>query len=157
MRIKLQRSLDVGYFSRMVNHPDISPFVRDDSMTGDIDLSPIDSADNYLLKALVDDQEAGFAILLVKGNDLELHSGLLKPYRGRIAIELGRLLVEWAALHTAAMRLLTWAWDSARNVILVTKAIGFREDNRELWPFSVAGVRVNRVNFSIDLNNLRTV
>lgn len=89
MKIGFQRSLDTGYFNQMVNHPDIGPFVRDDSVVGDIDLSSIDPRENYLLKAVVDGTHAGFAILVVKNDDLELHSGLLKAFRGAIAIELG--------------------------------------------------------------------
>lgn len=153
MDIQFQRSDDAAYFNRMTNHPSISPFIRDDVTQGELDFSKVDMNACHCLKCLVEGQEAGFAILIPTDEGLELHSGLLPQFRGRIAIEAGKELVRWAFTQTSCRKLTTWAWDSARHVLLVTKAIGFTEESRRDWPHTVNGKHVQQVHFTIDFDN----
>ena len=156
MDIEFQRSSDAAYFNRMTNHPSISPFIRDDTTQGEIDFTNVDMERCHCLKCLIAGKEAGFAILIDTGDGLELHSGLLPEFRGRVAIEAGKKLVRWAMSQTNCRKLTTWAWDNARHVLLVTKAIGFAEESRRDWPHTVNGKHVQQVLFTIDFDNLKT-
>lgn len=155
MHVEFQRSDDVAYFNRMTNDPDISPFIRDDATPGELDFSQVDMSTADFLKVLVDGREAGFAILINVDGDLELHSGLLPEFRGRTAVVVGRELVKWVFWHTKVRRLTTWAWDTAKNVLFVAKAIGFKESARVDWPNTVNGKPVKQVHLEIDLSNLK--
>lgn len=155
MHVQFQRSADATYFNRMANDPDISPFIRDDATLGELDFSRVDMSTADFLKILVDGREAGFAILIRVNGDLELHSGLLPEFRGRTAIVVGRELVKWVFWHTKVHRLTTWAWDTAKNVLFVAKAIGFKEADRVNWPNTVNGQPVKQVHLEIDLSNLK--
>lgn len=159
MKIELQPSHDVGYFNRMVNHPEILPAVRDDRRTGALDLTALDDGNNILLKVLVDDREAGFIIMLVRPEEdaLEMHSGMLPDFRGRIALEVGRRVIDWAVHQTSFRKLVTWAWDVARHTCFMARIIGFTEESRSDWPYTVAGKKVQRVLFNIDLQPLRGI
>jgi hypothetical protein len=154
MQISVQPSQDMGFFNRMVNHPDISPFVRDDSVIGDIDCSMLDDSNSIRLKILADGSDAGFFILIHKLiGEYELHSGLLPQYRGRHAVSAGLAIIAWARDSGICSRLTTWAWEHARHVLLITRRVGFQEFAREYWPNPVNGQRVRRVLFSIDFNS----
>lgn len=156
MKIELQPSHDVGYFNRMVNHPAISPFVRDDRYLGEIDFAVLDTGGNIFLKLLVDGEGAGFILLTDEhDNTYEMHSGVLPEFRGAVARNLGHQVIRWIAENTSANKLITCAWDNAKNVILMARLVGFHEDRRELWPYTVHGKNVSRVVFSIDLNLFR--
>lgn len=155
MHVEFQRSDDVAYFNRMTNDPDISPFIRDDATPGELDFSRVDMSAAQLVKILVDGREAGFAILIDVDGDPELHSGLLPEFRGRTAIVVGRELVKWVSRNTKGRRLTTWAWDTAKNVLLVAKAIGFTESARVRWPNTVNGKPVKQVHLEINLSNLK--
>lgn len=150
MNISIQPEFDLEYFNRMINHPDISPYVRDDRYVGALDCSPLlDGAGNVFLKISVDGQEAGFAIMILSGdNDYEMHSGLLCSFRGHTAVEIGRRVVEWMG-DFGAKSLRTYAWENARHVRLMARMVGFEETNREDWPFTVDGQWVRRVNYAI--------
>jgi hypothetical protein len=155
MTISVQPSHDVEFFNRVVNHPEISPFVRDDLVTGDIDCSLLDDSNSVKLKILADGGDAGFFILIRKvAGEYELHSGLLPQYRGRHAVAAGRAIIAWARDSGICSRLTTWVWEHARHVLLITRRIGFHEDSREDWPNTVHGQRVRRVLFSINFNPL---
>jgi RimJ/RimL family protein N-acetyltransferase len=156
MQISVQPSHDIGFFNRLVNHPEISPHVRDDRYLGEIDFSLLDNGANILLKILSDDEPAGFALLTDEQDDTyELHSGILPGFRGSIARQIGRQVVNWVAENTNANRLITCAWDNAKNVVFMARLVGFEEQHREQWPYTVHGENVCRVVFSIDLNHHR--
>ena len=155
MIISVQPSDDMEFFNRMVNHPDIAPFVRDDSSTGYIDCSLLDDSNSVRLKILADDVDAGFAILInTRTDEYELHSGLLPQYRGRLAIAAGLAVIAWARASKVCSRLTTWAWENARHVLLITRRAGFQEERREDWPNTVNGMPVRRVLFAINFNPL---
>lgn len=155
MLISLQPSNDNEFFNRVVNHPEISPFVRDDSVVGDIDCSPLNDSNSVRFKILADGVDAGFFILIRKlAGEYELHSGLLPQYRGCNAVSAGRAIIAWARDSGICSRLTTWAWEHARHVLLITRRIGFQEQSREDWPNTVHGQRVRRVLFSINFNPL---
>ena len=155
MTISVQPSDDMEFFNRVVNHPEISPFVRDDSVVGDIDCSQLNDSNSVKLKILADGADAGFFILIRQcPGQYELHSGLLPQYRGCNAVSAGRAIIAWARDSGICSRLTTWAWENARHVLLITRRIGFHEDSREDWPNTVNGQRVRRVLFSINFNPL---
>lgn len=155
MTISLQPSNDSEFFNWVVNHPDISPFVRDDSVVGNIDCSSLNDSNSVKLKILADGEDAGFFILIRKlAGEYELHSGLLRKYRGRHAVAAGLEIISWARTSGICSRLTTWAWEHALHVLLITRRIGFHEDSREDWPNTVNGQRVRRVLFSINFNPL---
>lgn len=156
MDISVQPSHDIGFFNRLVNHPAISPHVRDDRYLGEIDFSLLDNGANILLKILVDGEPAGFVLLTDEHDGVyELHSGSLPGFRGSVARQIGRQVIEWVAENTDAGRLITCAWDNAKNVVFMARLVGFEEEHREQWPYTVHGKNVCRIVFSIDLNRLR--
>lgn len=157
MIVSVQPSDDMAFFNRVVNHPEISPFVRDDMVVGDIDCSVLNDSNSVRLKIIVDKVDAGFAILIrMKAGEYELHSGLLSQYRGKIAVAAGLAIIAWARASNVCSRLTTWAWESARHVLLITRRIGFQEEARQDWPNTVHGKRVRRVIFAINFNPVST-
>jgi len=157
MNVSVQPSHDIMFLNRMVNHLDISPFIRDDRTTGKIDCSVLDASNSIILKIVVDECEAGFAILLKQVGacqTYELHSGLLPGFRGSGAIAAGRAVIAWAKNFGLCQKLTTWAWEHARHVLLVTRRIGFQEERREDWPNTVNGKQVRRVIFAINFSPL---
>ena len=155
MNLELQRSHDLDYLNRMVNHPSIFPFIKDDTVTENVDLSALDTNSNFLLKALADGKEAGFFVLLATDNGIELHSALLPEFRGKTAIDFGNLVISWTAKHTNYDKLTTWAWDFARNVIWAIKKVGVKEESRVDYPNTVNGKNALKINYSINLSNIR--
>lgn len=153
MTISVQPSHDIGFFNRLVNHPTISPHVRDDRIIGNIDLSALNTSENVFLRLKVDEKDAGFAVLVRHGSIFELHSGLLPEFRGAIALDFGRSVLEWARNELRCEKITTWAWEHARHVLLITRLLGFKEVNRVDWPYTVDGHPVRRVDFSINFNN----
>lgn len=138
----------------MVNHPSIFPSIRDDRQVEPFDCEPLNTPQNLLLELWADGREAGFAILLRRGETIfEMHSGLLPEYRGRRAILIGKQIVSWVSVTKLVTKLTTFVWDSAKNVLFVTRAIGFKEDCRGPWPHTVNGRHVQQVSFSIDFPN----
>lgn len=134
----------------MINHPEISPYVRDDRYVGELDCTALFKDDkNVFLRISVDDCDAGFAVMVhVADNEYEMHSGLLPKFRGHTAIGIGRKVVEWMG-EFGAKYLRTYAWENARHVRLMARMVGFEEVNREDWPFTVDGQWVRRVNYAI--------
>lgn len=153
MQISVQPSHDIGFFNRLVNHPEISPHVRDDRIKGAIDLAPLDTSENVFLRLGVDGRDVGFAVLIRHGSIFELHSGLLPEFRGAVAINAGKSVLNWVRNELRCEKLTTWAWEHARHVLLITRLLGFKEVNRADWPHTVEGRPVRRVDFSIALNN----
>lgn len=156
MNLELQRSHDLDYLNRMVNHPSILPFIHDDTqdVAKGVNLS-VDTDQNILIKPLVDGKEAGFFMLLANGNEIELHSGVLPEFRGIVSIQLGKMLIKWVADNTNYEKLTTWAWDFAKNVIWAIKKVGFTEENRFNYPNTVNGRNALKINYSINLSNIR--
>lgn len=150
MNISIQPSFDLGYFNRMINHPEISPYVRDDRYVNALDCSPLMEADgNVFLQISVDGEEAGFAIMIRMGDDeYEMHSGILPPFRGQIAVEAGRGVIEWMG-EFGAKCLRTFAWENARHVRLMARMVGFEEVSRQDWPYTVNQQSVRRINYAI--------
>lgn len=153
MHVQIEQSHDMAFMTRMVNHPSIYPFIRDDSITGHVDCCVLNDSNSRSLRVMVDGQEAGFALLMRQGDGYELHSGLLPGFRGRIAIEAGKAVIDWVTKHNLCDRLTTWAWANARHVLLVTRILGFKEESRDDWPNPVNGQRVQRILFSLSINH----
>lgn len=150
--IAIKQSHDVGFFNRMVNHPAISPFVRDDTSPAVIDCTPFDTPDNVMLEIHVDGNEAGFAVMVRKAKEIfEMHSGILPEFRANNLRVIGREIMRWMMQNTPCKELQTYAWSTAKNVIVAARLIGFQEISREDWPNTVAGSHVLRVNFSTQL------
>ena len=148
VKIEVQPSTDIAFFNRMVNHPTISAHVRDDSIVGAIDCSPLAEGDHHLLQILGDGQEAGFIILLSGGNgEYEMHSGFLPEFRGKTVIEAGKAAIRWAEQRPEVKRLTTWAWGHARHVQFIARKVGFTEISRSPWHNTVNGAPATRVNF----------
>lgn len=149
---------DTAWLNRMVNHPDIAPHVRDDSTPPTIDVSPLADTKSVFLRIDCDGHEAGFAIFVFFGNGkYELHSGMLKAFRGRNALEAGRAVLRWMRDNTGCQEIMTWAFSCARNVILITRLLGFREITRFAWKKTVNGKSVDRVNYSLSANAIKGV
>lgn len=153
MHVSVQPSRDIGFFNRMVNHPQISPHVRDDHIQGVIDLTPLNTGGNVFLRLGVGERDAGFAVLIRHGSIFELHSGLLPEFRGAVALSAGKAVLEWARKELRCEKLTTWAWEHARHVLLITRLLGFKEVHRADWPYTVEGRPVRRVDFSLALTN----
>ncbi len=151
--IKVTSSRDFDYFNRMMNHPDIYPFVRDDSIDGQIDVSVLNKKANVFLKVEVDGHEAGFAFFVAKGVFCyEMHSGMLSDFRGAIAIKSGISVLDWMFVNTDAETISTFAWSSAKNVIFAARQVGFKEVSRSPWKSTVNGERIDRIVYSLSIS-----
>lgn len=153
MSVQVQLSQDTDFMNRMVNHPSIYPFIRDDSINGFVDCAVLDDSNSRRLRLLVDGREAGFALLMRRDDGYELHSGMLPEFRGRTAIAAGRAVIDWVTKQNLCDRLTTWAWANARHVLMVTRVLGFKEEARDDWPNPVNGQHVQRVLFSLSINH----
>lgn len=153
MSILVQPSREIGLFNWMANHPEISPYVRDDRTQGAIDLAPLNTSENVFLRVAVGNVDAGFAVLVRHGGIFEMHSGVLPEFRGSTTLAMGRAVIDWARNQLCCEELTTWAWEHARHVLLMTRLLGFKEVNRVDWPYTVGGRSVRRVDFSIAFNH----
>lgn len=149
---------DTEWLNRMVNHPDIAPHVRDDATPPSIDVSPLAHTPSVFLRIDCDGHEAGFAIFIwFDGEKYELHSGMLKAFRGRNALEAGRAVLRWMRENTACREIVTWAFSCARHVVVIIRLLGFTETNRSKWLATVNGQAVDRVNYSMSAAVLKGV
>lgn len=136
----------------MINHPEISPHVRDDSTVGELNIAPLNNHTNVFLVVNWNGEPAGFATMLSRGFGVyEQHSGMLEHYRGHHALKAGREVLKWMFLNTDCDTMATWAWSSAKHVAGMAKAIGFIEDCRSKWPNTVKGESVDRITFTLTL------
>jgi hypothetical protein len=149
---------DTEWLNRMVNHPDIAPHVRDDSTPSTIDVSPLADTKSVFLRVDCDGHEAGFAIFIYFGAEkYELHSGMLKAFRGRNTLDAARAVLRWMRDNTPCQEIVTWAFSCARHVVVLVRVLGFTETNRSKWPATVNGQTVDRVNYSISAAVLKGV
>jgi len=143
---------DVEIVNRLANHPDIAPHVRDDSVTGTIDLSSLCNGANVFLLIQFDGEPVGFVIMVKIAQGIyEQHSGILAAHRGREALHAGNEVLRHMFRRTDCMTVVTWAWVTARHVRLMARFLGFTEQARELWPNTVNGLRAERVIFTLTL------
>jgi hypothetical protein len=153
MKILVQPTEDRDFLNRMVNRPEIFPFVTDDRHVMPLDCSSLHTEQNFILRVTVDDVEAAFAAFLDRGKGTyEMHSGVLPEFRrGGLVVKMGRAVVEWMMTHTNCTLLITWAWAHAKHVRLMTRLIGFKEGVHEEWPYPVGGERVTRIHYALPL------
>lgn len=142
-------SRDIALFNRLINHPDIAPHVRDDSTPDQpLDVSPLNTEQNVFLLVKADDEPTGFAIMVGLGNGMyEQHSGMLATHRGHHALRAGREVFRWMFCNTDCTTISTWAWSTAKHVLLMARALGFVEKTRARWNHTVNGIAVDRVVF----------
>lgn len=141
---------DIQAINRLINHPDIAPHVRDDSIPlGQVDISCLNPDTNAFFLVMDSEQPVGFVIMLGLGCHVyEQHSGMLKTHRGHNALRAGREVLRLMFESTDCLTISTWAWASAKHVIRMAKALGFVEGQRMMWPNTVNGQRMERVMFS---------
>ena len=156
--ITVVQTSDMSWLNRMVNHPDIAPHVRDDSSPETIDISQLSETQSVFLRIDANGTPVGFGIFVFLGNDTyELHSGMLKGFRGSNALDAGRKGLCWMRDNTGCREITTWAFSCAKNVMIITRMLGFREVSRSPWPATVCGLRVDRVNYSISTDAIKGV
>lgn len=148
--ITVRPSRDIAIFNRLINHPEISPHVRDDSTTGELNIASLNTHSNFFLRVDANDHPVGFVLMLARGAGVyEQHSGLLKAYRGHNALRAGKEVLRWMFLNTDCATVSTWAWSSAKHVMLMARYLGFVEESRSKWPQTVNGQSVDRVIYSM--------
>lgn len=147
--ISVATSRDMTLFNWMINHPEIAPHVRDDATPGPMDLSPLNTYGNIMLRVDFNGQAVGFAVMLAKGQGTyEQHSGIMEAYRGHNALRAGREALRWMFLNTDCETMSTWAWSCAKHVAMMARAVGFIEEARTKWPATVNSQAVDRVTYT---------
>lgn len=146
--ISVSQSREMAVFNWLVNHPEIAPHVKDDSNTGKIDVSALNNGVNDFMCVEWNGKPIGFAIMIRVGDGVfEMHSGILEAYRGQRALDAGREVLKWMFLNTDCEKVTTWAWSSARHVMLMARVLGFTQSSRSSWPNTVHRETVDRVNY----------
>lgn len=143
------RSLDFEYFNRMIHHPDIFPSLHDDVDSKLASAEILNTGKNIFLKVEHEGEGVGFAMLLTDDEtSYEMHSGMLKDFRGRFALKSGIAVLDWVFIFTNAREVTTSSWSNARNVMWAASQVGFVEVSRSPWRNPVRGERVDLVNYS---------
>jgi len=152
MNPHITASRDLGYFNRMMNHPEIFPSIHDDSSDSALDISSLNKKANVFLKIECEGREAGFAFFVAKGVFCyEMHSGLLEEFRGAFAIRAGHGVIDWMMTNTDAEVISTFCWSNAKPAMWAARQIGFREVSRAAYKHKVNGEPVDLAAYTIDL------
>ena len=148
--LTIKPSRDAAALNLILNDPEILPNIRDDSIKGEANAAPLMNRFNHLLLIMDEEKPVGFALFMAVGpNIYEMHSGILKDYRGARAVEAAKEIFDWMFIRTDCETITTWAWSTAKHVLFMAHAVGFTEDSHMPWPNTVAGEKVERFAFSL--------
>lgn len=125
-KITVTRTHDATLVHELLTHPDIWDASTDDGTPPVDEFEPVMDDALFYLVPHADDLAMGIFLLLPKtSTTFEWHTGILKEYRGKHAIEAVERGVEWMRDNAGALKLITWVETDARNVYIFAKACGF--------------------------------
>ena len=124
--IEISRTCDPGLVTELLTHEDVWDEGKDDGVGAPEDFVPGFHDSVYYLVPWVGDEPMGIFIVTPSNSiTFEWHTGILKPFRGKVAIAGCRLACDWMAHNTPARKLITWVDVGARHVYLYARACGF--------------------------------
>lgn len=138
----IARSFDGAFANRLVNHPDIRPFVGGDPEQP-LDLQPIVENDwNYFLTG----PAGGFLGVWTAPETYEVHTFILPSGRGPKAASLARLAITYM-VNEGARHLWTRVARDARNVRMFTLRAGFRPCGEQTLDLGIGPVLYDLFNW----------
>ncbi len=147
--ITVAQTTSVGLIQAFLSHPDIYPDSSDDGTPAPADLAPSVGDGLYWLIAYLSKSARGKSVGVFffhrsTSTTFEFHVGILKPYRGAIGYQAGRLALEWMAQHTGVRKVICWVETDAPHVYAYVKALGFDREGKSTGSIQHQGVLKDR-------------
>lgn len=112
---------DLGYVDSLARHPLVAPFVTHDGLReqsfADVLLEP----DTFFLRADVDGVPCGG--FLFRKN--EVHTMLLPPLRGRLAVRAGKQACDWLRQHRGWSEMTSYCFSCHPQTLWFARQVGF--------------------------------
>ncbi len=127
--MRIERTFNRHVVKFVATHNDVWRNVTDDQGPSKSAYEPLmDDRVVYLLVKLDDERVGGmFMFMPVNGVTAEVHTTLLKPCRGRLALEAARLAREWMWNNTKFLRITTTVPEYNKAALLFSKWTGMKE------------------------------
>lgn len=127
--ITFRRTTDLGYVRGVFTHPDVWPFICDDSANDPAVFQPVLSDSVVYLVPELDGQAMGCLLLQdVNAVAMELHTAVLPEFRGAPICGAFRALLAYLPTAFPTVKYLrTWVPSYNRPALLAARRVGFVE------------------------------
>lgn len=108
--VRIERTSDAELVRRILTHPQIYPYVSDDGSPSPEEFDPRESVRNdamYFLVPMAAERPAGLYVVYPHNLVMyEVHACILPEYRGSVAGEAARAMVQWVFERTPCRKLI---------------------------------------------------
>jgi hypothetical protein len=109
------RTRDAKFIDAVMNHPDVYPWITDDGCPDAMSIH--DYVSNDKIYFISPNEYTVFALFPVNSVTWEIHTCILKPGRGKTAIESAQKMIEYMFTQTPCKKLISWVPEPYKHVL----------------------------------------